>query len=29
MKDTNYAGDIIDKPDAISQEIRHWAKILR
>ena len=28
-KDTNYAGDIIPKPDGISQEMRHRAKVLR
>ena len=27
-QDTNYAGDEIDKPDSITQEIRHRAKIL-
>ena len=26
--DTNYAGDKVDKPDGISQEMRHRAKIL-
>ena len=25
---TNYAGDEVPKPDGISQEMRHWAKIL-
>ena len=27
--DTNYTGDIINKPDAISNKMRHRAKILR
>ena len=29
MKDTNYAGAIVPKPDQISNEMRHRAKILR
>ena len=29
IQDTNYSGDIIIKPDAISNETRHRAKILR
>ena len=28
IKDTNYSGDEVDKPDTISQEMRHRAKIL-
>ena len=29
MKDTNYSGTIVPKPDQISNEMRHRAKILR
>ena len=29
MKDTNYASDIVLKPDQVSNEMRHHAKILR
>ena len=28
VKDTNYAGEDVDKPDEISQEMRHRAKVI-